>query len=101
MENLRWILRAWFDDGVEARAAEIEAERVARAFVRSPKAWSAICAVARSLYDRGALDGAEIAALCAVAYGGAPMHDAWALRWPPTSEEIRSGVLLQWEGLSV
>ena len=100
MENLRWILGAWFDGGAGARTAEIEAERIARAFVRSPKAWAAIRAVARALYERGALDGAEIADLCAVAYGGTPMHDAWALRWPPTSEQIRSGVLPQWEGSS-
>ncbi len=83
----------WFADGPAAIAASEQCERVARALVRSRKGWAAISAVAVALQERGEVDGSRIAALCAASYGAAPKLDAWALRWPPTAEEIRSGYL--------
>lgn len=93
MESMDRILAAWFDDESDRSAARDEAISMTRAFVRSPKAWAAICVVARALQQRGELDGVVIASLCTAIYGDAPEHDAWALRWPPTSEEIQSGCI--------
>lgn len=53
MEHLRRISEAWFVHRAEATAAIVEAERIARAFVRAPKAWAAIGAVAQALLQRG------------------------------------------------
>ncbi len=97
MASAERISDEWFGEEKAALDACHEAERRAQRFVRSPKGWAAITAVAEALQERGELDGAEIASLCADVYGGEPTYDAWALRWPPMPEEIRSGFLPQRE----
>ena len=91
-ESLELTLSTWFDDDAGRSSALLKAEHLARAFVRSPKAWAAICIVARALQQRGKLDRVVIASLCAAAYGGSPEYDVWSLSWPPKPDEIRLGI---------
>ena len=93
VDQAREIAADWFDTQADQQAAHARAETIARAFVRSPKGWAAIKAVAGALLGRGRIDGDEVDALCSAAYGAPFAYDRWAEIWPPTAEQIRSGHL--------
>ena len=66
---------------------------MARAFVRSPKGWAAITAVADALFERGRVDGDEIDVFCSEAFSIPFRYGAWDNTWPPTPGQIRSGFI--------
>ena len=82
----------WFpsDPGAALRLAE----KRAGSLVRSQPGWHAIGRMAAVLVDRGVLDCEEATDIFAAAYGApAPPLVAWASRWPPSLEMIRTGGL--------
>ncbi len=95
LDNAKTIAAEWFVEKADQKRAHRQAERCARAIVRSPKGSAAIEAMAEILHTFGHLDGSEIDELCSVAYSEAFAFDRWAEAWPPTPAQIRDGFLPQ------
>jgi hypothetical protein len=83
----------WPDHGRDRAAAMETAQARARALVGSSKGWTAVCAIAPILLQRGRLPGTKVAALCRRAFDGQqPAHGSWIKHWPPTLEQLRKGI---------
>ncbi|MGI3902261.1 MAG: hypothetical protein ACRYGP_29950 [Janthinobacterium lividum] len=93
LDDAKTITAEWFTEEADQDRAHKQAERVAKALVRSPHGSAAIHAIAEILYQCGNLDGTDIDALCSVTYGEPFVYDRWAEAWPPTPAQIRNGFL--------
>lgn len=80
------------DDERDAVEAAVAAQ--ATALVRSPMGTAAIRNMAAVLFEKGELNGDEVASLCRSAYGGRECAiGAWDKHWPPTLAQLRSGYI--------
>jgi hypothetical protein len=92
MTHYRHQLNRWFPDPQRREATTQLAEQRASALIRSRPGWIAIEAIATGLLERGHLDGHEVDAKCAEAYGRERSRFSdWSANWPPTLEMMRNG----------
>lgn len=87
------IAASWHESVDERHAAVTRADRIARDLMRSYKGLCAVRLVAHALHARGRVEGNEIDALCASAYGTSFAYDRWSKTWPPTAKQIETGFL--------
>ena len=92
MHRATAIVDWWCTPPDQKRSMRQEAERRAKALIRSDAGWSAITKIAGALNSTGTLDYQTCRSLFEESYGFAPpLGSVWREHWPPALKLLKAG----------